>query len=654
MAAAGTYVEYGNVRIHRCVTRSFDQVAVFDESGTDLLYSKFTIRVSGYLHGHDDWSYFHQLPYVNDGTGATGAHKGVRYQLPPRLAFKMAVGAASDGTPSTSGGQPIVLLEANPAPANMIPPPSQYANINLQNVDLANGPKCLEFSVSHITGNELFAVDATFEVCKLECNPDGSCPYNSYGVLSNRWSVEDSLDANLQTTRTYTGQLVVASANLQAHQLRWIVAPPLAPAFRRDRMHFAVSADGLRLNWTITDQEISASAPYPATKWSVRHTVRSNQALMGTSSIDIALEGKSNVNKADLIEIALYVICNKLLGRNPQQLNALAPEDYIVESVEFTDHIGDVAMITASAQVRKTCDVLKGVSGNFLNLGMPIKFQHLPAPNDGTEGGLGGLPLLDAGGDVIGYQGDTGGGHKYHPSVSWGGYAGQVPAVEGPARIVGLFACYLQTPCNNVHGLVNTSTVIPSQNVGSLSESSQLSQNIPYTATYGDSTNPTQNSTYSTSHQAKAYLFWQVDNIYRRRSMRIQMPIATAPTTAYDATSSFVKLAGDQIFRVLRVHAERVGADPEFFDPETGIPPWPVPDPVPTGWKEIKQYYLKHTIRPGKTTDTVTGQSIHRATMEIVIGLSRPPSSVEKLAIGNDKWTNLGAQSTAGLMTGTW
>jgi hypothetical protein len=638
--AAGTYIEYGQIRLYRVVTHEFRQEQVWDDSRTDLLYSKFTVRVSGFLHGHNDWSYYHQAPAASDGK-ADLAHKGVRYQLPPRLPFRMVVGALANDTPGD------VLLEANPAPLNMTPPPSASANINLYNTDLNNGPRCLEFAVTSITGNEVYAVDATFEICKLECNPDGTCPFNTYGVLSNRWSVTESIDHNMRSSRTYSGTAVFASANINAMMLRWIVAPPLQPLFRRDRMEFAVSEDGLKLRWSVTDVEIALSAPYPARKWSYVHTVGTRSIEYAPCTIDVSLEADSSVNKADLIELALYIICFKMFGRTPSMLNPAASQ-YIVNEIRLVDHGGDINMITASASVSKKTDKIEGFFTGAAQLGQLIPPTNLPAPNNGEQGGLGASAIKDNLGNVIGYQ-DTGGNQLYDSALSWGGYAGQVPAVEGPAQVVGIFACFLQNPCNNNHQIRRPGQSLGSRNMGVTDGASSQTQ-VPYTARVQAGLTTSQNSLYSSSHEAAIYQTWKIDNIYRRKSMRVQMPIAGAQLTPYGPATASAKLANDQARRILRADATRIGAWPEFFDPEN-IPPWPVPDSVPPGYSPPQQWYLDHTLRPGTITTTATGQLVYSATMEIVIGLSRAPTPNEKLALGNNKWMSLGSLSTTPTLT---
>ena len=664
MASVGTYIQYGNVKLYRVITREVRQEPVFDDSRTDLLYHKTTIRVSGYLHGHTDWSYLMSEPVTSVG-GATAAHKLMRYQLPPRLPFIMAVGAVESGgvmqPARTAGNQPIVLMEAYPFPARISVPQAVKnddgtttevpGNINLKNLDVANGPRCLEFVVSHITGNELFHVEATFEICKVECTPDGSVPYNSYGVLSNRWSVSDVLDANMRTIRTYQGTMVLASAKIHAHQLRWLISPPLQPLFRRERMEFVWETDGLKLHWTVTDQEIACAAPFPARKWSVTHTIRTHRAMIGASSIQIAVEGDSDVNKADLIEICHWVISAKMFRKTPPEVAKdpkevfganQTPVDYIVDRVEFTDHIGDVNAISATAEVRSLLTAKDGLAMAFQNFGQPIVAAQLPPP------------LQKNVGNNFPYNAGT--GKPYDIARSWGGYAGQIPEVEGPASIVGIVACFFQTPCNDHHFATHEYEVLTKNY-----EREDSVDLVPYTATVVSNlqlSTDTNATPYTANHMMYPYTFWQVDNVYKTHAMRAQMPIAKVPATGtvakFAATSSVVRIAGGQTRRIIRISAERAGDWPELPDAETlAALPWPYPESIDReiGWSPLIQYYLRSALKPGRSVTTATGQVIFRASMEIVLALSRPPTPKEKLALGNEKWTNKGPQTTTTTLT---
>lgn len=662
MGQGSTFIKYGydndgpsGVTLYRVVTQDLHQEQVFDESHTDLMYFKTTIRISGFLHGHSDWTYLGQLPIQSDGD-ASSAHMGVRYQLPPRHRFQMIVGATentfidnpADPTQTDQPGQ--LLFDIDPAPTDMIPPPGYIGhspNIDLTGFDVANGPRCLSFVVTQIGSNEVFRVEATFEINSLWCDAEGNANFNTYGVLSNRWSVQDSLDVNMRTTRTYTGVLVLASANINAQWLRWILAPPLQPLFRRDHMDFQISADGLKIRWMVTDVEIAYAAPFPARKWSVIHKVRAQRAMMGSSTVTVTVEGDSIVNKADLITICLYVITNRIFAQNPLNLGMANPAaGFIVENIELTDYIGDVNMITATAEVSNKQNAINGLGWILAmdTFGKPITaFDNqnppqaiLPGPLDGTNGGVGANAPYN-----------TPTNQQYNPSISWGGYAGQVPQTEGPARAIGVFACFLQSPCNDDHGAFKPGYTVPSQNSGSQNPVSR----VPYTANVSTSISTTSNPLYSNYQSTASYKFWQIDNVFKWKSMNVAMPIASsAGGSAYDTTTLVLDLAPDQVIQIIRVHGERLEDWPEFFDPRN-VPAWPMPVSPPVGYTPIVRTYLRSKLKPGTPTYMLNGAKMYRATMEIYLALSRAPTPPEQLGLGNDKWTNKGPQSTTPTLT---
>lgn len=117
-----TLITYNEVELTNCVTEQFAQEAVFDPSGTDLLYHKFTVTVTGYCIGDNRSSNYTidsfrkfapggQLPTSGDSPNPTVGEVWIRSHLEkPRHDFEMRTGVERhpDGTPDTSTGS--VLL----------------------------------------------------------------------------------------------------------------------------------------------------------------------------------------------------------------------------------------------------------------------------------------------------------------------------------------------------------------------------------------------------------------------------------------------------------------------------------------------------------------------------------------------------------------
>lgn len=699
MASQGfTTVKYGDVALYRCITRNISQTPVFDESGTNLMYQRTVVSVTGHMNGRD--GYVLGLGNINnisyslstDGTGldanglASNRERQFRRQLPPRLPFVMLVGDTNgDGT----GGD--VLIQAIPAGEMILPDPfvpraafrndmisaaaRQYGDISLSLVDLNNGPRCTEFVVTAVTGNELFTVDATFEICLIECAQDGSVPNNLYGILSNRWSFVDSYDANMRTVRTYSGNLKLASANLNAQMLRSLVIPPLVRMFRRDHIEIAVSEDGLTLNYSITDIEAAQSPPYPARTWSVTHTISGNNAMVGDGYIDVDLSGDSNVNKADLIELAIYIITAKLYGCTPaellvntQQKPASFWSQYILKHIEFTDTIGDENRIHARATVTSA---LK--EGNNITVF--------------TQASNFGVPLGNSDVKIQGLY-DFHGRPDYDRTKSFGGYAGDNIEYTSPAvSVAQVFLNYMQTPCDHGHP-TNLSLFTPGffnlqkNPTGGLyyDYNTPVKNNIPddydrpgrYTINISPDVSAPQidNPYQSPGHKTSMYTHWHLENLYVVNKMRVQMPVATrALPDGYQnlyQSSVFVQLSSGQAKRVIRVAAERVGQEPQFPDPDN-LPEWIAPQVsysnIPSGYPfpefngQIKQICLKRKVRPRNPIVLATGQLLFRADAEYIIGLTREPYAGERLELGNDMWRNTGqlrSQATGALTASNW
>lgn len=690
MASGYTYIQYGSIGLNRCTTRNLSQEPQWDDSHTDILFMKTTVTVSGYLNGKNAGMDFEtgatmEYAVAFDGTGVTTngyasvREQQIRRQLTPRQTFKMVVG---DPNGDTAAGNVLIFCKA--APVDMFGPTGRQTsggNINLSDIDLNNGPRCTQFVITRIVGDELYSVDATFEVCQLECDSMGNVPNNLRGIISNRWSCTDGLDANLRTTRTYMGHLRVASANMNPQQLRSLVIPPLASFFRRDAIHIAVSEDGLMLNWSVTDTEVAMSAPYPARTWSVTHSVGGSSEIQtsfsGLNTIEVNLTGDTSVNKGDLVELAMYIITAKAFGVNPTQINGdrvpgLSPDavekfwrQVVIKSIEVVDIIGDENRIIARATILATPIFEVNGNGDLMQLAVTAIAKRFATPLDSV--------------DLTTSAVTRDGKQPYNRALSIGAVAGDPIEYSSPAALITkIFLSYLQSPCDDLH-YTALATTIGSSAPGLPSYQNLDRQDNNYPATNGNPVpivtvyptidpNATQNPYTSPGHSNAAYTKWRLENVYRTKKNRLQLPIARVrrglpdsrfnpPVVAqpnYFDTSSIAQLSDGQCRRIIRVSAERIGMEPQFPDPDA-LPKFLTPVGVSYGsfpigqvppHIEIYQYCLWSRVRPGTPVQTVTGAMLYRADAEYCMALSREPNPGEQLELGNDMWSLIGRQST--------
>lgn len=619
-----TIVQYGAVTLYQCSTR-FEQVPVFDASGTDLKSLRTVVHVNGYLIGHTG-DKLHSPTYSG---GAAGQHKGVRYQLPPREEFTVTTGCTT-----TSPASGVTLFYARAFP-DTVTIPSNLGSNGLTGYDVSDGPRCLGFYVTHVYSNEVFRVEAIFEIHKVECDANGAATGNRNGVLSHRWSSNDQLDTNLRTVRTYTGTLELATATFSPHWFRSLVVPPLGDGFRRDSMRFVASEDGKRLQYAITDTEIAISAPYPATRWSVNYSEGAHTGQKGFGTLDISLEGDSNVNKRDLISIAMKVIDNKLKRLDPTTMRAA--NSYLLEDILVTDHIGDVNAISVHASMSRTATQN---ATNFAQISAGMLGTVIPAAD---------LPEFAA---------------TYDPRQSRGGRDGERPEYKGPTDLIGIWRCYLQKPCDMDHGIrstygpnnmvdsdVNTPTVANPRSTISAVVVPEITIEYP--------------SHYSDSHKEAMYRIFKCESLIKTNMLRAVMPKAlsawVAPEGTPDAVDnrssvSVVSLGVGMVTMIVRMVAERVGAEPELPDPDNlylGVATYS-PDYSPgdvTTSAPISMTHLGTKLLAGTRSYSAGGQTLYRARAEMRFALDRRPRPDEVLKIGNNPWTSTGVEVTSGTLT---
>lgn len=621
MTRGSTTIEFGPLSLFVLHTHAIEQVPIYDPSGTDLMHWKYNVRVSGIMHGFLTWCQRHAVTgeVVTTG-GASGQHKLIRVQLKPRQKFVMKMGVTASEPNGTT------ILEAEPFPEWEEPAPGgetpEEKPDDISGFDVNNGPRCVSFTANQFGANDVWKIEATFEICKVECDKDSQVPGNTKGVLSNRWSVQDTIDKEMRTTRTYTGTLRVASNQYNPQMFRSLVVPPLQPYFRRDSMNFLVTEDGLNLRYTITDVEIAVAAPKPLTSWNITHVESLQDAMNLSSELTVDMIGDSKADKTQMIEIGIYLVYGLLLARTPDDP---AVNDFMLENLTITDYIGDVNRVVCFARIRK--EPKNGVLLNAMlqSVGRVITPDILP-------GFAGGPP-----------------GNDYSQFLSRGAREGELPELEGPAALVGIFSCYLQTPCDNEHAMVPESVRTPENT----NEVTSLNGQIEVSANIVPDLPEDNNETTSESHKQNLYTFYRMETIPERSDMVAVMPLAVSQFAESEGdppdTCVFINLAGPQSRRRVRIHAERVNAWPEMPD-DRSLEPL-----LASGGRSLR--LIKSRRLMGTPEVTALGQKIYRCRFDCVFAETRPPQSSEALSIGRNVWTSPsfgGNETTTSAATDGW
>lgn len=612
MSNGQTVIQYGDgtndtVYLFRCQTGTVQQRPNFD-SGRSVTSWKFIVSGIGYVHGLGFGCKYSQVvplnpdasPNVSPPTSASMADQQARWRLRPRQKFVMAVGCTSpSSTPSTvvASGRP--LLEANPM-TSVSGPRGGLPN-GLTGYDVDDGPRCLQFDIIHMAADNIYKVAYTFEVNLVLCTDDSKSAGNTNGVLSNRWSVTDSWDHNKRTIRTYSGSLELATSQFSPHWFRYLVVPPLQPGMRRDYGVFTATEDGKHLQYTITDTEIAIACPAPANKWKIDHTETAvaNDGLKVQSSCEVVLEGSSDCDVGQLIYLGLYVVSSKLAGVAP---GGLVNGVIMMNDISIKQFTGDVNAVVVSASCWRPAVDLVGLATRAEGFNKMITAADLP-------------PFA----------------FNYDPLLSTDARLGEFTEVQGPTALAGIFRCYLQTSCANVAG-------IAASQAGDINLSPDSFPKEPTAIRIVPTLTTTDVPYYSGSQNTNTYFKWQGESVYKKKSMRVAMPIALGPGSTPDLRNSVVtpQITSPVMYRVVRILGTRIGDYPQFPDAET------MDGGYSTGYggyyPPIPQILLKTNLLGRTESIAANGTPLYHAEFEAIYVLARSPQPNELLKLGQNKW----------------
>jgi len=569
-----TTVVYNGVVLRDCETKSFEQTITYDESNTDLIYSRFRIRVASTLAATripKSGTFGIQPPTLESIEHATERQKVIqRYLSEPRQDFWMlidkgvvnegmtAAELAALGSPSNVGIDDFLLMSTGIADGNMDKHPlsSQYGPNDvvprIDVLDANNGPKPISVSVTQIIGGRTFRVEFEIEVCRKLCISDFNDtppPYEIWGpitptgsfILSNRWNIEESKDENWITTRVLQGTLRVANKAIWPHLMRSVCVPSLLMGYKRVRQSFVDDPTGLILKYRIEDQQAHAAPPWPAVAWKAHHAESAsgpNGSIL-TGEISIRLTGPPGVDKVQLIGAAGKVANDRIKGLSPTfDVNGRAEYATIINSASVVNVL-DEPVIELRVNARYTDkDQKKNLMIRINEMGRPLTTL---ISDDNPQ-----------------YQIEG-----YDPRI-W-----PVPLAYDSLTPAGIFACYLQHPCSVWHAVPGGTLpgALETPTRPGISDSGYPDADL-YSSTHnlpdeGDylKGGPSGGENASRDIYGFPYNFVDLENQYVTHNGWSQLPYADTTTNA-NKTALLVQLHGRVSKRVLTVTASRDGEMP--------------------------------------------------------------------------------------------
>ncbi|MGV3486235.1 MAG: hypothetical protein ACO1RT_17585 [Planctomycetaceae bacterium] len=649
-----TTVIYNGVILRDCETKSFNQTTEYDPSNTDMIHTKFRISVASTLvatsypgtvsfgisppedgspssavttRAKDIFSRlseprkdFHMLiegSVSNEKTGAGGAAGST-------IALLIATGQFEEGLYFGAVGT-VGYISTNPLDGS--------AAVVLRDtvIDVDNGPKPQNVRITEIIGGRSLRVEFEIEISRKICIPGfvdvepvtpGGVITADNRIISNRWSLDESKDENWITTKRISGELRVVHTSYWPHAMRLLCVPTLLQGYKRIRQNFTDDPSGLKLKYTIEDQQAHASPPWPAVSWKGHHaeTMSGPNGSIFGGEFHIRLTGVPNVDKTLLIGAAGKVAVDRLRGLVPPYDSNGKRTNFstILQNASIVNQL-DSPTIEMRVQVKYTDkDAAKALAMRVAQMGRPLTTLTGTDPYE-VEG--------------------------YDPRV-W-----PVPLPYDSTSPAGIFSCYLQSPCSVWHdmpgGLPPGGDGITPPERKAVSSSGDPDE--PETGSDGGFEIPddeeSELKTYDEIYDFP-YTFVDLESRYEFSNGWVQLPLATTDSGA--TTAALIKLHGNTAKRIIYMTTTREGKMPM-------IPALTEDSYDHNGIREVLQKWWIS----GKAPSLLAGGQGRQFSIQTqyVYLLARAPTATEKLRLGStqidkvlpaDNWMNLAEMEDSG------
>ena len=276
--------EYNGITIANCLTTQFETEMEKDPSGADALWSKYTIRVRGFLTRVSGDPQSPTISLVNDTSSML---KLVKDKLAvPRRGMSYSV-----------GGTTLVEIKADVFGLAM---------------DAKYGPEPLPTKVYQVTSG-CYMVETGCIVRTTNCGKCHEFEEENDPVVSLRWSQNESFSENWTSTYTTSGLLIVRTDFFQsADSFRRLCVPDLPKDYIRISSAYTLSADGTRLEFKHVDEERDRLPPAPATKASGTFSIKVESGSKRTGTVSVHLEGPAGTSRKLLMIRALEICYSKI------------------------------------------------------------------------------------------------------------------------------------------------------------------------------------------------------------------------------------------------------------------------------------------------------------------------------------------------------
>lgn len=601
-----TILQYNGVRLQNVQTLSFTETSVNNSAG-QYLYTTTSLRVVGYISKLDcqhsanpigTWPTLYQaeLPDANPGArltpGATQQYQVLKsFLLSPRrrLVYStLSVGTAlakNMGQNESELGH--VLFDIRPAKSTVADDDSGGTEMTVR-TDVKAGPVPNNVNITNISNNTMWRVEFSVEFSTIQpCIrldgyvnlPQGDAldPGTSIeeqvrlplpttvesiqrerGILSNRWSCKDMINENGYTTRVYTGKVILANPHWNPQDFRDITTPPLIPGMMRMSIDYTASEDNLSLHYSITDVEVTTTAPAPSRQMKIVHTESMNHwGALCNFNIRVMLTGQRTASLKDLYDLATVIIEQRLYFNLPIPDGEASP--VIVEQREATTEQGtdQVHMVVMTWNGKRVPPLNPDdAAGQKIATHAKRSLTWRPVAGDGWL-------------------------TNYNNTLAVGNRNGEQPETEVSIPAISCLHAKLTTPCTTdlstasslsptsetearTTRITDTKTDIPKMPAGEEENTTAWPTAISVSIDDNIQDIPV-NLNYSADHQTAPYTHYNITSSYNVNEMKVSLPIAKTYSYGYAGNlNSVVTIGQSQPTRSIRIAAERVGQPPKL------------------------------------------------------------------------------------------
>lgn len=371
---------YNGVEIPYLSTQTVEQQAVYDPTNTDVIGFAVTIHVTGILS---------TAPTAQADRGTKTletVQQGLSSAVDP--AVQLAAIRTKLLTPRKTlwfgvGNSPIVHTTGD-----MDAPEPK---------DIAKGPTPKYLRAHKITA-ETFLVEFAIETTILGCDQKDSA------ILSIRWTQSLGFDEKWISTLTTTGRMITRrDIRKSPDELRASVTPSVPNGFIRTQTRYTLQADGLAMDFEMTDVEQYAMAPVPAIKATGKYLETTGTDGLVYGQVQLRLTGTKTTPYSKLLQRAVAIGLTKLQLANPIGTNGQPNRSqFMVAGTVMQDLFEPTVDISLRAQIKPPSTLL-GMSGKdadvsrWDNRGWDPKKEitaNTPGVGPGTDGNVGFLRML--------------------------------------------------------------------------------------------------------------------------------------------------------------------------------------------------------------------------------------------------------------------